>query len=225
MARVIVLASMLTVSLVSCGPAGSDSSENTGSTVAAGDSVPSGIYAIDRLHTYLTFSYLHQGLSYPLLRATDVMGELQFDAEDISNSRIDVAVAANSIRTNVDHFDKELASRKFFNAEKYPHITFQSERYEAIGDAEGILHGNVTIRGITKPIELAVTFNNGLVHPVLETPVLGFSATGSLSRSEFGLDRFVPVVSDTVVLDIEIEFNHGSTDESTVAAQTARDAA
>ncbi len=192
-------------------------------TDSGGDGAPSGRYAVDRLHTYLSFSYLHQGLSYPLLRATDVMGELQFDSEDMSNSIIDVSVAAASIRTNVEHFDKELASRKFFNADKYPYMTFSTDHFEATSDNEGVLHGNVTIKGVTKPLELVVTFNDGFVHPVLEVPVLGFSATGSLSRSDFGLDRFVPVVSDTVVLNIEVEFRHGSTDESLAAASIARD--
>ncbi len=189
------------------------------------DSIPSGVYAVDREHTYLSFSYLHQGLSYPLLRATDVMGELQFDSDDLANSKIDVRVGAASIRTNVEHFDKELASRKFFNAEKFPYITFTINRFELTAENEGVLHGNLTIKGTTKPLELAVTFNNGIIHPMLNIPVLGFSATGSLSRSEFGLDRFVPVVSDTVVLNIGIEFQHGSTEESLAAATIARDEA
>jgi len=216
MIRIFIGAFIAVIWLAACGQAESPTGES------GTDSVPSGIYAIDRLHTYLSFSYLHQGLSYPLLRATDVMGELQYDGDDMTNSKIDVTVAADSIRTNVAHFDKELASRKFFNADKFPNITFTTDRYEPTSDSEGILHGNVTIRGISRPMELAVTFNDGFVHPVLEVPVLGFSATGSLSRSDFGLDRFVPVVSDTVVLNIEIEFRHGSTDESSAAAKTAR---
>ncbi len=216
MKRAFILTSIVAFWLAGCGQAESPVGD------ASSDGVPSGVYAIDRLHTYLSFSYLHQGLSYPLLRATDVMGELQYDGDDMTNSKIDVAVAANSIRTHVAHFDDELASRKFFNADRYPHITFTTDRYEPTGEDEGILHGDVTIRGITKPVELTVTFNDGFVHPVLEVPVLGFSATGSLSRSDFGLDRFVPVVSDTVVLNIEIEFRHGSTDESAAAAKVAR---
>ncbi|MGI9203089.1 MAG: YceI family protein [Woeseiaceae bacterium] len=216
MMRILIAASIAASWLAGCGQSEPPAGE------AGSKSVPSGIYAVDRLHTYLSFSYLHQGLSYPLLRATDVMGELQYDGDDMTNSKIDVSVAADSIRTNVAHFDKELASRKFFNAQKFPHITFTTDRYEPTNDSEGILHGDVTIRGISKPIEFAVTFNDGFVHPVLEVPVLGFSATGSLSRSDFGLDRFVPVVSDTVVLNIEIEFRHGSTDESAAAAKTAR---
>ena len=216
MRSTLVFTSIVALWLAGCGQAESPASAD------GTDGVPSGIYAIDREHTYLSFSYLHQGFSYPLLRATDVMGELQFDVSDMTNSKIDVTVAADSIRTNVAHFDKELASRKFFNAEKFPHITFTTNRYEPTSDSEGILHGDVTIRGISKPLELAVTFNDAILHPVLEVPVLGFSATGSLSRSDFGLDRFVPVVSDTVELNIEIEFRYGSTDDSAAAAKVAR---
>ncbi len=216
MKRRLFFALVVAVFVTSCSQSENPSTGNS-------DGVPSGVYAIDREHTYLTFSYLHQGLSYPLLRATDVMGELHFDSENLANSKIDVSVASASIRTNVEHFDKELASRKFFNAGKFPYITFTTNRFESTSENEGVLHGNLTIKGTTKPLELAVTFNNGIIHPMLNIPVLGFSATGSLSRSEFGLDRFVPVVSDTVVLNIEIEFQHGSTEESLAAATIARD--
>lgn len=193
---------------------------DSGST--SDDSVSSGTYSIDPSHTYVTFSYLHQGLSYPLLRATSIDGELDYDSNDIANSIVNISVSADSIRTNIDHFDKELASRKFFNADKYPYITFTTDSYSAISESEGILSGRVTIRDITQPLELAVTLNNALVHPMLNIPVIGFSATGSLSRSDFGLDRFVPVVSDTVAFSIETEFLYGSNDGSGAAAARAR---
>jgi len=214
MNRPFIIIALAALALSGCG------SSDSGST--SGDSVPSGAYSIDPSHTYLTFSYLHQGLSYPLLRATNINGELDYDAANISNSVVSVSVATDSIRTNIDHFDKELASRKFFNAEKYPHITFTTDSYAAINDSEGVLSGRVTIRNITKPLELAVTLNAAMIHPMLDIPVIGFSASGSLSRSDFGLDRFVPVVSDTVVLNIETEFLLGSNDESSAAAMQAR---
>ena len=183
---------------------------------------PSGTYSVDPSHTYVTISYLHQGLSYPLLRATETAGELEFDADDISNSAVNIAVASDSIRTNIDYFDKELASRKFFHADKYPHITFRSKRFEATDSFHGVLHGEVTIKETTLPLALDVTLNNALFHPMLDVPVIGFSATGSLSRSDFGLDRFVPVVSDDVKLTIEIEFLHGTDDPNRMAAEIAK---
>jgi len=170
--------------------------------------VPSGMYRVDPAHTYLTFSYLHQGLSYPLLRATSVDGELDYDAGSLAGSTVKIDVAADSIRSNIDYFDKELASRKFFHADKFPTITFRSERFEETSENTGTLHGELTIKDVTHPISLDVTLNNAIVHPLLEIPVLGFSATGSLLRSEFGLDRFVPQVSDEVTFDVQIELLH-----------------
>lgn len=214
MKRIFLTVALAMLVLSGCGP------DNTASD--SGDSVPSGTYAVDPSHTYLTFSYLHQGLSYPLLRATNIDGELDYDSNDIANSRVNISIATDSIRTNIDHFDKELASRKFFNAEKYPYITYTTDSYSVISETEGLLNGHVSIRGITEPLELAVTLNNALIHPMLNIPVIGFSATGSLSRSDFGLDRFVPVISDSVVFNIEIEFLLGGNDGSSAAAARAR---
>lgn len=186
--------------------------------------IPSGTYAIDKMHTYVTFSYLHQGLSYPLIRTTEVDGELELDAAALENSKASVAVRADSIRTNTSYFDKELASPKFFNAGKYPNITFATDNFETITDTEGKLHGFVTIRNITKPLTLAVTINGAKENPMTKKSVIGISANGRLNRSDFDLDRFIPAVADRVDISIEAEFAAGSNEASAAAAQIARDA-
>lgn len=186
--------------------------------------IPSGTYAVDRTHTYVTFSYLHQGLSYPLLRATAIDGELTLDANQLENSRVSIAIGADSIRTNTAHFDKELASPKFFNAGKFPHITFITERLDLETETAGELHGFVTIRGITRPLSLAMSINGAMENPITKTPVIGVSATGSLNRSEFELDRFIPAVGDEVKIAVEVEFALGNTESSAAAAQAALEA-
>ena len=186
--------------------------------------IPSGTYAVDKSHTYVTFSYFHQGLSYPLLRATGIDGELELDNSTLEKSTVSIAVEVDSIRSNLDYFDKELASRKFFHADKYPHITFATHSYTARNESGGELTGFVTIRDITKPVVLSVVINGAMEHPMLKTPVIGFSATGSLTRSDFGLDRFVPMIGDQVEISIEAEFLHGSNDGSASAARLAADA-
>ena len=188
---------------------------------AGSEPLSSGTFALDPSHTTVTFYYLHQGLSYPLLRATGVAGELEFNPAEVESSSVKVAIAADSIRSNIDYFDDELASRKFFNAERYPHITFSSERYEATGENEGIVHGQVTIRGISKPLALNVRLNGKAEHPMTGIPVIGFSATGTLNRSDFGLDRAIPVVADQVDFRIETEFIEGSNDSSQAAVIAA----
>jgi polyisoprenoid-binding protein YceI len=163
--------------------------------------IPSGTYAVDKSHTYVVFSYLHQDLAYPLLRATDIDGELELDVGAMEKSTVRIAVAAESFRTNLEYFDEELASRKFFHAEKYPHITFATHSYNPLSDSLGELTGFVTIRDVTRSIVLSVTIN--------------------LSRSEFGLDRFVSNVGDHVDIRIEAEFLYGSNDNSAAAADLA----
>ena len=186
--------------------------------------IPSGTYAVDKSHTYVTFSYFHQGLSYPLLRATGVDGELELDSNALEKSTVSIAVDADSIRTNLDYFDKELASRKFFHADKFPHITFATHSYTPRNESLGELTGFVTIRGITRPIVLSVVINGAMEHPMLNKPVIGFSASGTLRRSDFELDRFVPMVADEVEIRIEAEFLYGSNDGSAAAARISADA-
>lgn len=209
-------------SLISCTETDEPSEPGVGDD---GFGVPSGIYAVDQSHTYLTFSYLHQGLSYPLLRATGIDGELVLNTEAMENSSADISIDVASIRSNIDFFDKELASPKFFNSGKYPHITFATQAYESISDTEGALTGLVTIRGITKPLILTVKINGAMTNPMSGKPVIGFSASGYLNRSEFGLDRFIPAVADRVDVKIETEFALGSTDSSAEAASLARESA
>lgn len=193
-------------------------------SVDGGLPIPSGTYSVDKSHTYVVFSYLHQDLSYPLLRASDIDGELELDSESMENSKVSIAIAVDSIHTNLEYFDNELASRKFFHAEKYPHLTFATHSYKPLSESLGTLTGFVTIRDVTRPVELSVTINGAMEHPALNKPVIGFSATGSLSRSEFGLDRFIAVVADQVDIRIEAEFLYGSDDDSAAAADLVAEA-
>lgn len=186
--------------------------------------IPSGTYAVDKSHTYIVFSYLHQGLSYPLLRMTDIDGQLELDSTSMENSTASIAVAVESIRTNLDFFDQELASRKFFHAGKFPYVTFATHSYKPLSDSLGELTGYITIRDVTRPLVLAVTLNGAMDHPALKKPVIGFSASGSLMRSDFDLDRFIPMVADQINIRIEAEFLMGSNPGSAAAAQLAADA-
>jgi len=194
------------------------------SPAASGDGlgVPAGTYAIDKSHTYLTFSYLHQGLSFPLLRIGGIDGELELDPAALEKTQVSIVADAASIKTNTAFFDKELTSPKFFNAAKFPHIAYVADSYEAINDSEGALSGQVTIRGITRPLILTVKINGAMVNPLTSKPVIGLSASGYVQRSDFGLDRFIPAVADRVDLRIEVEFEQGSNDESAPAALLAR---
>ena len=205
--------------LTACGQADNAQEKSVG-----GLGIPSGTYAVDKSHTYVIFSYLHQDLSYPLLRMTDIDGQLELDSASMESSTASIAIAVDSIRTNLDYFDDELASRKFFHAEEYPHVTFATHSYKVLSDSLGELTGFVTIRDVTRPLVLAVTINGAIEHPSLNKPVIGFSASGVLKRSDFDLDRFIPAIADEVEIRIEAEFLRGSNAGSAAAAQLATEA-
>ena len=178
---------------------------------------------MDPEHTYLTFSYLHLGYSYPQLRFSAIDGELDLAGESLAQSRVAIAIDADSLDTKLPRFDRELKSLQYFNVDDYPTIAFTSQGYEPTGPASGSLAGNLTIKGRSRPVLLDVTINNAIQHPMKNVPAIGFSATGTLLRSDWGLSRNIPFVADEVTVNIEIEFLHGSSGTSSAAATGARE--
>ena len=98
-----------------------------------------------------------------------------------------------------------MRSADFFDVEQFPAMTFKSTKLEKTGETTGKLHGDLTILGTTKPITLDLTLNQAGIHPMSEEPHVGFSATGSIKRSEFGMIYGVPAVGDDVHIIIEVE--------------------
>ncbi len=210
------------VLLAGCG----ESQDSGGAIASAPDvvdpaSIPAGVYSVDRNHAYITFSYLHTGYSYPMLRFTGIDGELELSGELMDESEVSIAIDAATIDSKLPRFDTELRSLQYFNVDRYPNITFTTHSYESTGDAIGRLVGFLTVRGRTNSVTLDVNINNAIVHPMTNEPAIGFSATGSLLRSGFGLSRNIPFVADEVFVDIEIEFHQGTSDASSAAARIA----
>ena len=168
--------------------------------------LPSGTYKMDKNHGYLVFSYLHMGFSHPMLRFTNFDTEIQYDSANIDNSSAKVNIAVNSIDAGIATFNAELASEKFLDAAKFPEITFTSTSYKSTGTDTAVLTGDLTIKGVTKPVSLDVHLNRAAEHPMSKNPMLGFSATGKFNRSEFGMGMFTPMVSDELGLQFEGEF-------------------
>ena len=174
---------------------------------------PAGVYKTDAGHRYITFSYLHLGFSHPSLRWRDLDATLNWNPAAPEKSTVEAVIDVNSIDTGVDALDKHLKSDDFFNAEKYPTMTFKSTGIEKTGEDTGIMTGDLTVHGVTKPVTLNVTFNNGGKNPFGSGYKLGFDATGSLKRSDFGVDRFVPNVGDEIDFVISAEFKSEEADK------------
>lgn len=168
--------------------------------------LPAGHYLLDKAHGSLIARISHMGFSRYTVRFNRMDAEFDYDPKAPAASRLEVKVEAASIDTGNADFSKELASSGWFDAGKYPTIAFASKSVD-LGDGQhGKINGDLTLHGVTKPVSLDVTFNgvgSGLIPGSLRT---GFSATGVIKRSDFGMTRYATWVGDEVNLQIEAEF-------------------
>lgn len=171
------------------------------------------VYTFDRDHTNISFSWNHLGIARQSARIMEFDGLLDFDPEIPENSSIDVTLKVASLFTGVKALDRDLRSSDFFDAARYPDITFKSTIIRKVGERSGEVAGDLTILGTTHPVVLQVRWNFSGEHPLGEINpsykgkyVSGFSAVTTLLRSAWGLKRAVPLVSDEIEIAIEAEF-------------------
>lgn len=174
---------------------------------AADEAAVSGTYQTDPGHRYITFSYSHVGYSRPMLRWRDWDATLEWDADNPSASSLSVVIDATSIDSGIDEFDGHLNGDRFFDTANHPKITFVSTKLVKTGDNTGVMTGDLTIKGVTKPVDLNVTLNRTARDGFFKAYKIGFTATGAVKRTDYGMDYAVPVVSDEVEINIQAEFN------------------
>jgi polyisoprenoid-binding protein YceI len=178
----------------------------TSSTPFDASAAIAGIYKSDPKHAYITFSYDHQGYSKPWLRWRSWSGELNWNPASPDQSSIVVDIDATSADSGVADLDDHLKSADFFDVANHPKITFQSTSAALSGGAAGTVVGDLTIKGVTKPVTLDVTINKAASDDFAKAYKLGFSAKGVVKRSDYGVDKYVPFVGDDVTVVIEAEF-------------------
>ena len=169
-------------------------------------------YVIDKGHTLVGFGWERTGLSRQQGRFTDVNGKVEFDAEKPEASSVDVTIRASSVQTGVDVLDRHLRSADFFDVANHPVITFKSTKITKSAEKSGEIVGDLTMLGVTKPVTLQVTWVFTGEHPLgkinasfRDRTVSVFSAKGSIKRSEWGLNRVIPMIADEIQLTIETE--------------------
>ena len=162
-------------------------------------------YKIDPNHTDVVASWSHFGFSNPIAHFGQVDGAITYDPKNVGTSKVEVTIPLAGLNANVEKFNEHLRSADFFDAEKYPTITFKSTKVEAAGDKKLRVFGNLTIKGVTKPVVLDTTINKIGDHPMAKRAAAGFDATTTIKRSDFGVDKFVPNVSDNVTIRITTE--------------------
>lgn len=178
---------------------------STLSSAADLSGIPSGAYAVDPTHAYISFSYNHLGLSNPILSFDDFTIDLNLDNADPTKSTVNVTIDANSIVTGSEKWTDHISGPKFFDLSNHPEITFTSTAVEAGRDGNYKVMGDLTIKGESKPVSLDVIINAAMNHPMSGNPTIGLQANGNVMRSEFGMDTAVPHVSDEVALNITAE--------------------
>lgn len=162
-------------------------------------------YKIDPTHTATVFSWNHLGFSTPSANFTDIQGTINVDNEKPANSSVNVTIPVSSINSNVPALDKEFQQEGWFDAAKYPNITFKSTKLETKDKKHFKITGDLTVKGITKPVVLDAVLNKRGIHPMSKLDTVGFNATTSFNRSAFGIGNLVPNVGDKITVNITTE--------------------
>lgn len=164
-------------------------------------------YDFDRKHTQILFFVNHLGFSMSQGEFHDYVGQYKFDPDNWADSSVEIHIRTHSIDMDDYEWDQHLRSEDFFNVDANPVMSFRSTRVEQTGDNTGKLHGELTLLRQTRPVVLDVHLNKAGVHPKSKKFTTGFSATGTLLRSEWGMDYATPFVGDKVELRLEVEGN------------------
>jgi polyisoprenoid-binding protein YceI len=159
---------------------------------------------IDALHSAVVFSWNHFGFSNPLARFEQIEGEVRLDANDLGKSTVQVALALDGVRTGVPALDQRLKSAQFFDAAAHPAITFKSTRVEQLVPGQLRITGELSMGGVTRPAVLQAKLNK-IQAEAGKVNRAGFDAETIVRRSDFGLDRYVPAVSDEISVRITLE--------------------
>lgn len=163
-------------------------------------------YKLDPTHTSVVFVVNHLGFSNFQGRFGGISGELTLDRENVSASSATITIDLNQIDSGVEALDNHMKTADFFDVENHPTATFKSTSVELVGDSAAKVTGDLTILGQTKPVVLDVVLTGQGEHPMTGDQVVGFGATTTVTRSDFGMNFLVPGVGDEVALQISSEF-------------------
>ena len=165
-------------------------------------------YDIDASHSEVVFGWNHFGFSNPTARFDKIEGSVLLDKADLTKSSISVSLPLESLDTRVAKLDEALKSPDFFDAAKYPTITFKSTKVERAGENGLKITGDLTIHGVTRPVTLDAKVNKiGIfeIPGVIKAQAAGFDATTVIRRSDFGVTKYVPAVSDEIPVRITLD--------------------
>lgn len=167
-----------------------------------------GSWKNDPAHSQLGFTVTHLGISDVSGTFNDFNVEVKSSKPDFSDAVFELNAKTASIDTRVEARNKHLKSADFFDVEKYPNLTFKSTSLKKAGKNQYKLAGDLNIHGVTKPVVLDLTYNGTVENQMSKKPTAGFTLSGTIKRSDFGIgSKFpAPMISDEVRINASGEF-------------------
>ncbi len=168
--------------------------------------VQSGRYTLDASHGKITWSVSHLGFSTYVGQFHDVAATLVLDVKNPAASTLDATIAMNSAGTFSAGLDKHLQTADFFDVANHPTARFTATRITLTDARNARIDGQLTLRGVTRPVTMQARFNQAGVNPVSKAYTIGFDGEATIKRSDFGVSYGLPFVGDDVTLKLEAEF-------------------
>ncbi len=161
-------------------------------------------FVVDGSHTFPRFSYSHFGLSKQLSRFDKTSGTIVLDKAAKTGS-VDIVIDTTSVNTGFPLFNEHIQGADFLDTTQFPTATFKSTKVVFKGDKPTAVKGDLTIKGVTKPVTLKVTSFLAMPHPMLKKDAIGANATVTIKRTDFNAGKYAPNVGDDVTIDIALE--------------------
>ena len=162
------------------------------------------VFNLDSTHSFPRFSYSHLGYSIQMSRFDKATGTVTLD-KAAKTAAVDIVIDTKSVNTGSTTFNEHIQNEDFLDTAKYPTATFKSTKVIFEGDKPAKIEGNLTLKGITKPVTLTVTSFQAMPHPMLKRDAIGDNATTKVKRTDFNMGKNAPYVGDEVTIDISLE--------------------
>lgn len=170
------------------------------------EDVPAGVYVLDSKEALVRYTTIHMGLTEFWGTFPNASGTLTIDPNAIAAAKVDIKVPVVGLETTNRELNGEFFSNEFFDAEKYRTMHFVSTEVTRTGPRTARMTGDLTLHGVTRPIVLDVTFNGAGPNTFSKVLTLGFKGEGVVKRSDFGLGKYMPIVSDETQITISAAF-------------------
>ncbi len=172
----------------------------------APSALQTGEYLLDPSHATVLFKINHMGFSQYIGRFNKLQASLDYNADNMSATRLHAIVDTASIDVNDASFSQELAGADWFDSEQFPQAVLTIDSFEALDGSDSVFSGTLQMHGKKVPIQLSVHFNGGAKNRISGKYTIGFSGTATIKRSDFGITKYIGIIGDMVELEMHAEF-------------------